>query len=66
MIGLKAAEARLASLCDDAVSGHIFGQDFGGQEYALALTGNHFTNEFLVTVKFGCINQCHSQGNASA
>ena len=46
MVGAETSEARLAST-GDAISRHLIGLHLGDQEYTVALTGNHVTNELL-------------------
>src|SRR5436853_1827338 len=46
MVGAETSQARLAST-RDAISRHLVGLHLGDQEYAVALTGNHVTNELL-------------------
>src|SRR3981081_1820702 len=72
MVGAETSQARLASP-RDAIARHFTrhfpGLHLGHQEYALALTGNHVTNELLgaaVAVVSRRIDQGHAERNACA
>src|SRR6516164_8194675 len=68
MISAETAEARVASL-RDAVSHNVIGPHFGDQEYAVALTGNHASDQFLgsaVAVYLRRVDQCHPERKAGA
>src|SRR5205807_4317666 len=64
----RACQARLAST-RDAISRLLVGLHLGDQEYAVALTGRHATNELLgaaVAVITRRIDQRHAERNACA
>src|ERR1700728_4699084 len=68
MVAAQTSEARRAST-RDAIAGHLIALDLGDQEYALALTGNHLTDELLgaaVAVVSRRIDQRHAERNAGA
>src|SRR5256885_14368322 len=68
MVGAETSEARLAST-RDAISRHLVGLHLGDQEYTVAPTGNHVTNELLgaaVAVVSRRIDQRHAERNACA
>src|SRR3989440_12857587 len=68
MVGAETSQARLAST-RDAISRHLVGLHLGDQEYTVALTGNHVTNQFLgaaVGVTSRRIDQRHAERNAWA
>src|SRR3984885_8978499 len=68
MVAAQTSEARRAST-RDAIAGHLIALDLGDQEYALALTGNHLTDELLgaaVAVISRRIDQRHAERNACA
>src|ERR1700704_4827161 len=67
-VGAETSQARLAST-RDARSGHLVGLHLGDEEYTVALTGNHATNQFLgaaVAVVSRRIDQRHAERNACA
>src|SRR5262249_16137039 len=68
LIAAKTREACFAR-ARDAVSRRMFGQYLGDEEYAIAVTSNQMTDEFLgaaVAVQLRCVNHCHPQRNTSA
>src|ERR1035441_5243285 len=68
MLAAETSEARRAST-RDAIAGHLIALHLGDQEYAVALTGNHVTNELLgaaVAVVSRRIDQRHAERNACA
>src|SRR5580658_8844987 len=68
ILGAETSEARRAST-RDAIAGHLIALHLGDQEYAVALTGNHVTDELLgcsVAVVSRGIDQRHTEGNACA
>ena len=68
MISAETGEARLAST-RHAVSGRVIGRHFGDQEYAVALTGNHVSDQFLgaaVAVYLRRVDQRHPERKACA
>ena len=46
ILAADTSEARRACTCD-AIARHLIGLHLGDQEYAIALTGNHVTNDLL-------------------
>src|SRR3981081_1124675 len=68
MLAAETSEARRAST-RDAIARHLIALHLGHQEYAVALTGNHVTNELLgaaVAVVSRRIDQRHAERNACA
>src|ERR1700687_1373977 len=68
MLAAETSEARRAST-RDAIAGHLIALHLGDQEYAVALTGNHVTDELLgaaVAVVSRRIDQRHAERNACA
>src|SRR5438132_10716189 len=68
MVGAETSQARLAST-RDAPSRQLVGLHLGDQEYTVALTGKHATNQFLgaaVAVISRRIDQRHPERNAYA
>src|SRR5215469_5343610 len=68
MISAETAEARVASP-RDAVSHHVIGPHFGDQEYAVALTGNHASDQCLgsaVAVDLRSVDQRHPERKTGA
>src|ERR1700724_260917 len=68
ILGAETSEARRAST-RDAVARHLIALHLGDQEYAVALTGNHVTNELLgaaVAVISRRVDQRHAERNACA
>src|ERR1035438_2029865 len=68
ILAAETSEARRAST-RDAIARHLIALHLGDQEYAVALTGNHVTNELLgaaVAVASRRIDQRHAKRNACA
>ena len=68
MFAAESSEARRAST-RDAIARHLIAFHLGDEEYAVALTGNHATDELLgaaVAVVSRRIDQCHAERNACA
>src|ERR1700694_6263448 len=68
MLAAETGEARRTST-PDAIARHLIALHLGDQEYAVALTGNHVTNELLgaaVAVVSRRIDQRHAERNACA
>ena len=68
MFGAETSEARRAGT-RDAIAGHLIALHLGDEEYAVALTGNDVTNEFLgaaVAVVSRRIDQRHAERDAGA
>jgi len=68
ILSAETSEARRAST-RDAIARHLIALHLGDQEYAVALTGNHVTNELLgaaVAVISRRVDQRHGERNACA
>src|ERR1700733_4967588 len=68
IFGAEPSEARRAST-RDAIARYLIALHLGDEEYTVALTGNHATNELLgaaVAVVSRSIDQCHAERNAGA
>src|ERR1700680_1589956 len=68
MFAAEPSESRRAST-RDAIARHLIALHLGDEEYAVALTGNHVTNELLgaaVAVVSRRIDQRHAERNACA
>src|SRR4029077_6557296 len=68
ILGAETSEACRAST-RDAIAGDLIALHLGDQEYALALTGNHVTDELLgaaAAVVSRRIDQRHAERNACA
>src|SRR5579864_4692209 len=68
ILGAETSEARRAST-RDAIARDLIALHLGDQEYAVALIGNHVTDELLgatVAVISRRVDQCHAERNARA